>query len=309
MNTLKSEYAGKTIYFKVPVDCAHPHDNKEEVYEDTGLIMFPDDYSETGAATRLVIYCHGAGGSIQTNDPFIETTVLARYLVANGYAVMDVNGLPEEYCSKYGVDSRNNIGSYVAMRALEAGYRYCIERFNLKKEIFVFGASMGGISSSNFVLSTAIPIIAHSAYCPVLDTYNQIFLHPWTNGLPKTALGVFYRFNKDENGGYIYDEKKVLGLNPAKNKKALEDYPVPLKFWQCLDDEVVACDVTQKYVEEIKKSGRIVEFTTFENGGHEPQDAGNFVENPCGNTIFRGEKIKPKTADEEAFLWIKRFDF
>lgn len=56
---------------------------------------------------------------------------------------------------------------------------------------------MGEISSTNLVLSGKIPVIAHSAFCPVLDTYNQIFLHPWSGGLPKIAFGKIYKLDRD----------------------------------------------------------------------------------------------------------------
>lgn len=167
------------------------------------------------------------------------------------------------------------------------------------------GASMGGISSTNLVLSERIPVIAHSAFCPVLDTYNQIFLHPWSGGLPKYALGKIYGLDI-KNGEYIYDEEKMMGCNPIKNPKA-QHYPVPVKFWHCEDDEVVAISVTRSFIDKIMKSGRSASLRTFENGGHEPQLAGEYVEKPCGNVIFNQGELKITPAVEEAFAWIKSF--
>ena len=245
-----------THRFKINISCSLPCDSvqNEELYEDNGFIILPDSYSEDGAPTRLVISCHGAGGTVTTDDSQIEHQALTQYLVANGYAVMDVNGLPEAYAAKNGIDLRNNIGSPIAVACYVEGYRYCMAHFNLLSEVFVHGASMGGISSTNLVLHGNIPVIAHSAFCPVLDTYNEIFLHPWSGGLPKTALGKIYCLDKDENGEYIYDEAKMLGYNPAKNPKA-ENYPVPLKFWHCLDDPVVSYDVTKKFVASSRCAG------------------------------------------------------
>ena len=40
----------------------------EQLYEDNGFIIFPDTYTECGQATRLVINCHGAGGTVSTDD-------------------------------------------------------------------------------------------------------------------------------------------------------------------------------------------------------------------------------------------------
>ena len=167
--------------FTVSVNC-HISDDRlqtdklqdmQDIYEDNGFIMLPESYSEDGPATRLVIACHGAGGAITDHDSHIEQLTFAKYLVANGYAVMDVNGLPKKYAEKYDISLRNNIGSPIAMRCYVKAYDYVMKKYNLKPRVFVFGGSMGGITSTNLVLSGLIPIIAHGAFCPVLDTYND----------------------------------------------------------------------------------------------------------------------------------------
>ena len=68
---------------------------------DNGFIILPANYSESGPATRLVINCHGAGGTVTTDDSQVEQQALTQYLVANNFAVMDVNGLPFKYAEKY----------------------------------------------------------------------------------------------------------------------------------------------------------------------------------------------------------------
>ncbi len=300
--------------FSVSVNCNLPNENKitdklqdfVKTYEDYGFIIFPDSYTESGEATRLVINCHGAGGTVTTDDSQVEHQAFTQYLVANGYAVMDVNGLPQEYSKEHDIDIRNNIGSPIAVRCYVKAYHYCMKKFNLESDVFVHGGSMGGISSTNLVLSGLIPVIAHSAFCPVLDTYNQIFLKPWSEGLPKIALGKIYGFDKDEFGNYIYDEKKVRGYNPANNKKA-EIYPVPLKFWHCIDDETVPYAITEKFVEKIKANGGTAYLRTFPYGGHEPQLVGEYVKNPCGNNVLDGNEIQILPAVEEAFIWVKNF--
>lgn len=204
---------------------------------------------------------------------------------------MDVNGLPMKYAEENDIDIRNNIGSLIAVRSYHKAYRYCMENFNLYPEVFAHGGSMGGISSTNLVLSGLIPVIAHSAFCPVLDTYNEIFLNPWNDGLPKTALGKIYGLDTDEAGNYIYDKNKIAGYNPMKNKKA-ETYPVPVKFWQCIDDGTVSYDVTKKFVSLIKENGGAAYLRTFPYGAHEPQNVGEPVENPCGISVYDGEKFR-----------------
>ncbi|MBP3592021.1 MAG: hypothetical protein J6K14_06000 [Clostridia bacterium] len=305
----------KTLHFQILVNCFLPNDSaatdtvqdKEELYADNGFIMLPDQYSDHGAPCRLVINCHGAGGTVTTDDSQVEHQVLTQYLLANGYAVMDVNGLPEAYAEKKGIDLRNNVGSPIAIRSYVKAYHYCMEHFNLKPSVFVHGGSMGGITSTNLVLSGSIPVIAHSAFCPVLDTYNEMFLHPWMGDLPKNALAKIYGFALDENGAYVYDENKLAGYNPARNEKA-KCYPVPVKFWQCVDDAVVSYPITQRFIENIRQNGGIAYLRTFPYGRHEPQLVGAPVAKPCGNTAYCGEELKITPAVEEVFVWIKNLD-
>lgn len=305
----------KTHRFTIKVNCYLPDESAitdklqdfEELYEDFGCLLLPDTYTDTGDPTRLVISCHGAGGTVTTDDAQVMGQTLTRYLLANGYAVMDVNGLPEGYAAKMGIDLRNNVGTPIAVRSYVKAYHYCMERFNLKREVFVHGGSMGGISSANLVLSGCIPVIAHSAFCPVLDTYHEIFLHPWCGGLPKTALGKIYGFDTDESGEYIYDERKLCGYNPAQSGKA-KHYPVPVKFWQCVDDPVVSFAVTQRFVNDIKETGGVAYLRAFPYGGHEPQLVGEPIKAPCGKHIVDGEALKILPAVEEVFIWIRSLD-
>ena len=243
----------------------------------------------------------------------MEQQALTKYLLANGYAVMDVNGLPDDFSAVNGIDIRNNIGSPIALQSYIKAYHYCMENFNLKREVFIHGASMGGISSTNLVLSNCIPVIAQCGFCPVLDTYHQIFLRPWTNGAPKIALGKFYRLEKDDRGELIYDEEKIRGYNPMGRLLRIGDkeylhYPVPVKFFQCEDDKTVSIETTKRFVGAIRNAGGIAYLRTFEHGGHEPQDYGAFLKDPSGNTVLGDETVQITPAVEEAFLWLRRFD-
>ena len=301
--------------FSVQVNCFLPDDDlvtdapqdSLQLYEDHGVLLLPDTYSETGPATRLIISCHGAGGIVGDSDSQMEQTAFAQYLAANGYAVMDVNGLPHAYADEKGIDLRNNIGSPIALRSYVKAYHYCMEHFNLNPEVFVHGSSMGGISSTNLVLSGMIPVIAHTAFCPVLDAYHQIYLHPWEGGVPREALGKIYNLSKDDNGEYVYDAKKLIGFNPAASKKAAV-YPVPLKFWHCMDDTVVSYEVTQRFVNTVREHGGIATLRTFTHGGHEPQLLGEPVKKPSGRSLWDGNPIDIRTAVEEAFIWIENFN-
>ena len=224
------------------------------------------------------------------------------YLLSNGYAVMDTNGLPYRYCEKYGVDDRNNIGSPIAMDCYVNAYHYCMKNFNLKPDVFVHGGSMGGISSTNLVLSGSIPVIAHTAFCPVLDAYNEIFLHPWSDGLPKTAEGILYSFEKDDNGEWIYDAEKLKDHNPMVSTKK---HPCPVWFCHCEDDPIVNPEITKAYIARAKAQGVETDLLLFPKGGHEPKTYGEPVSDPSGIAVFQSEPIIIRPAVEYAFRWIQ----
>ena len=86
------------------------------------------------------------------------------------------------------------------------------------------------------------------------------------------------------------------------------NYPVPVKFWQCEDDQIVNIKCTKRLVGAIKNAGGIAYLRTFPVGGHEPQLCGEVLEKPSGNTLWQGETLEIMPAVEEAFLWIRRFD-
>ena len=298
--------------FRIPVVCGQTTDGNDAIYDDNGVLMLPAAYRDAGAPTVLVINCHGAGGTVETDDSQIEGQAITKYLLANGYAVMDVNGLPREYAALAGIDIRNNIGSPIAVQSYISAYHYCMEHFNLKREVLVHGGSMGGISSTNLVLSGKVPVLAQSGFCPVLDTYHQIFLHPWSGGLPKTALGIFYGLEKREDGAWVYDAEKIRGYNPmercvdADGRECLA-YPVPVRFWQCEDDGTVDIAVTKRFVSAVQNAGGTAALRTFPDGGHEPQDWGTPTEHPCGRSVLGGEAIQIRPAVEEAFAWLTGF--
>lgn len=97
-----------------------------------------------------------------------------------------------------------------------------------------------------------------------------------------------------------------MGHNPAKNKKA-ESYLVPMKFWHCVDDDIVPYEITKRFVERIQRARGMAYLRTFPYGGHEPRLSGNCVENPVGCDVHSGEKIQISPAEEEVFISIRNF--
>ena len=178
-----SPYAGTIHRFTVEVNCAPmyilednlgPEFNDDyQPYTDYGVLVLPKTYTDKGKKTRLVISAHGGGGTVSADSSQAENQSISKYLVANGYAVMDVNGLPEQYAiDKGNLRIQDSVGSYIAIQSYIKAYNYCMENFNLHPEVFLVGISEGGITTTNIVLHTHIPVLAQAGWSPVLDTYN-----------------------------------------------------------------------------------------------------------------------------------------
>lgn len=332
-----SPYAGTIHRFTVEVNCAPlyiPEDNlgpefndDYQPYTDYGVLIFPDSYTDKGKKTRLVISAHGGGGTVTADSSQAEYQSISRYLVANGYAVMDVNGLPEQYAiDKGNLRLQDSVGSYIAIQSHIKAYNYAMENFNFHPEVFLVGISEGGITTTNIVLHSHIPVLAQAGWSPVLDTYNQIWMDPWpwcsVNG-PGAVLATVYGFDPIPDATstkdrlkWEYDEKKIMGYNPMKcnvvtGADGLEYryYRCPVKFWHCMDDDTVRYEPTEAFIKSIQNAGGTAYLKLYETGGHETAYVGDPVPNPIGNTIaYDGTEIEIKPVCEETFLFFKRFE-
>lgn len=327
-----SSVAGTIHRFSVEVNCAPLKSVEPSIapemtdsynpHIDYGVIIFPKTYTDHGKKTRLVIHCHGGGGKVDATTSQLEGQPISKYLVANGYAVMDVNGLPQTFATEQNLRIQDSVGSYIALQSYHKAYKYCMEKFNLEPEVFIMGISEGGITGANLCMEGVIPVLAHAAWSPVLDTYNQIFLKPWQIRVgPAKTLAVLYGFDpidttsKNDNQKWTYDEDKVRGYNPTTNHTITIDgtsykqYPCPVKFWHCMDDTTVSYSGTENFIQAIKNAGGIAYLRTFETGGHEIKLIGDPIENPLGATEYiDGSTIEVKLAMDETLLWFKRFE-
>ena len=145
---------------------------------DYGYIMFPENYSKNGEATRLIIVCHGASATLSTYQSFDAKSHSQTYWLEMGYAIMDMYACPPAL----GNGSELHYGNSTVLECYEKGYEYVMKRFNLKSDgIFVLGSSMGGLSSFQIVQSERFPVIAQVANCPVIDLFKQAYCNPWTS--------------------------------------------------------------------------------------------------------------------------------
>lgn len=166
-----SNLAGTIHRFSVEVNCAPMYISEDNLdsefadgtnmYTDYGVLIFPRTYTDHGKKTRLVISAHGGGGTVSADSSQAEYQSISQYLVANGYAVMDVNGLPEQYAIDNGnLRLQDSVGSYIAIQSHIKAYNYAMDNFNFYPEVFLVGISEGGITTTNIVLHSHIPVLA-----------------------------------------------------------------------------------------------------------------------------------------------------
>jgi hypothetical protein len=127
-----------------------------------GVIALPTTYTNNGEPTRLIIYCHGAGTHYDsTVTRFSSDVIKPEYWLAEGYAIMDMDGQP--------FDSTTNPAFIPqVIDCYEAGYKWAIEHYNLKRDgVFLGGRSMGAGNSIYMMRQQCrIPLVAVCANLP-----------------------------------------------------------------------------------------------------------------------------------------------
>ena len=166
----KAEYVG-TEHFKITINknVLPESGTAVEEYEDDGVIFLPSSYTKSGKPTRLVISCHGSGTVINENFNR-ESRSWNNFLITMGYAVLDVNG---------GVADSRHYNAPFAIQSYIKAYQYVVDKYNLYKEVFVLGASMGGLPAFTLAQLKTIPVKAVAGFCPVVDLYRQAWCQPW----------------------------------------------------------------------------------------------------------------------------------
>ena len=169
---------------------------------DKGKIYLPSSYSATGNPTRLIIHCHGASQNYNNGTVFPKASSLVTidYLLAKGYAVMDVNGLPGTH-SFYAT----TCGNPVAYRSYLAAYKWAVTKYNLYKDIFVIGISAGSVPALQISQIETIPVLACVTYCGIMD-----FSRGWM------LLGGYHPNSQGPNiKGYLADKFAFTGTRPT----------------------------------------------------------------------------------------------
>ena len=206
IQTFKERPSSGSEIFTVSVDTAVPGldgSDTQTFEDDRGRIYIPESYSSYGKPTRLIIHCHGASQNYNNDTPFPKSSSLVTidYLLAKGYAVLDVNGLPGTHNF-----FASTCGNPVAYRSYLAAYRWAIKNYNLYKEIFVIGWSAGSIPALQISQIENIPVLACVTYAGIMD-----FSRGWM------LLGGYHGNNSQgpDIKGYLADKFTFAGTRPT----------------------------------------------------------------------------------------------
>ena len=229
---------GKTEYFNIcpadkdyqtliiPVDVVMESDPEGvNIMDDYGLLKFPKTYSNMGEPTRLIIYCHGAGLNYDKNTTSFSG-LDADYFLAEGFAVMDMDGNPYDNSNTHG---------YIpaASQSYVAAYNWVVNNYNIKTDgVFLAGRSMGGGMVFE-LLQTAIPVIAG---CPCVPVCNTLWWWNYMNSTRKSFCASKIDFKgtapawgnsktlSDEELQYLFDNFDVL-LDCSPFWRGIENLP------------------------------------------------------------------------------------
>ena len=126
---------------------------------DNGYLMLPPNYSAEGNAVPLVVFCHGTNGYSWEQTGVGSYADYKRFIVNNGYALMDCSGLTNENKTL-----ANVFDAPSAMSCYEDMYKYVTDSFNIRRDgVYVMGKSAGGFMT--ILLSSKQPFKIKAAAC------------------------------------------------------------------------------------------------------------------------------------------------
>ena len=173
-----------------------------EILPDYGLLCLPKTYSNMGKPTRLIIYAHGAGVNYASNvSRFPSTDFLPEYWLAEGYAVMDIEGNPYN-------NEDEHFWIPEARQCYEHAYKWIVQNYNICTDgVFLGGRSMGTGTCLDLI-DSLIPILA---ICPLAPAFNGLLLWKMYDTRRKTFIMDHIGLPKDDRptltSGTMSDEE------------------------------------------------------------------------------------------------------
>ena len=163
----KKDKTGEFEFFTVNVDRPMAFSGEEisNTIETVECVLrLPNTYTPDGVPTRLILCCHGSSGFVRASS---NTWYNANWkdfmdsLLAAGYAVFDSNVLANSYGDSI---MGKAYGSPLYVNVLKKAYDYIYANYNVYREIFAHGTSMGGVGASAFTNAYPDLVLAQSSF-------------------------------------------------------------------------------------------------------------------------------------------------
>ncbi len=304
-------------------------------YADYGVIALPENYTTDPASpTRLIILCQGTGERTGAGTNPLNNHGWA-YLLAKGYAVMDMNGMSQQWGQAKGFPVQNqHYGNKYLLQSYKQGYNYVMEKYNLHKEVFVMGISMGGGAATMIAQTGIVPVIAEAAFCPAISVYKQNYMNPWGGVNQQKTIAGQWGFDNWETAApsqeyFLQNIDKIKGYdnlmtftfgstkdaaNASYADEAERDayyalskmFPVPLKIWHCKDDNTVAYRYSDFFVRMIQNADGKAWLRTMSSGGH--VGGWNNSNGAIRDTDINGKSVTTSVPFFEAVVFIQKYE-
>jgi hypothetical protein len=312
----------------------------ENLDTDYGVVMLPTSYSKTGSPTRLVIMCHGGGGTVGKDYlgymfSYLEQQILAQYLVSQGYAVMDVGGLPKQFAYDNSLDWYRVGGSPIAMQSYEKAYRYITDNYNICKDgVIISGGSNGALTGMNIVQYSSIPVRCVGFYAPLISMQNLWSVpsgKSWNdahglNSFGDLPAGLFTGYQNRANiiklyglgnpttqqqvNDWVYDDTKLKSFDPFLQGVVTDNdgnkckiFKAPIKLWISTSDPVIDETAVSDLAAMINRAGGYAILRQVLSDSHDPQLAGT----PVGTFTYNGQTQNIYPVAQEILLWFNRY--
>lgn len=295
------------FYFFVDVNAHDPQgtDGETTVQVDCAFSL-PSTYSEIGKPVPLVFMHHGKSATIDATNQtwcsqYANWSTLISTLNTAGYAVFDINGYDQA------PNGHSDYSCPVAVRAFTKAYEYITSHYNVQKQIYSCGYSMGTTMAVTIAKQFPRLVKAVGLFCPVLlqqsasgNVNDEIIATAYGYAdaaamraddyakLMSQVIGVNYY---DSNGIRVF---KNAGYNWFSNPDNLTvevtDIFMPIKSWTGENDGSASPDAGL-YIQEAMFNGCKEAYFHQIPGGTHTIGAG-------GNT----------TVNDELVLWLNRFE-
>lgn len=265
----KKPYQDGFIPFTVPVnqtvaDNSVAADEQSEVgeeYIDVDCILsLPITYRPTGAPSKLLMMCHGAGMGVNGWKEHQGYQALVKKFVDRGYAVFDCNGFKNDELGW------SFWGHPRGVEAWKKAYQYVVNNYNVEQTFSIYAFSMGGLTALNLAFQNFPNIKSIALGSPVISV-RSAFEDPSV----KPVLQQLYGF------GTVWSSKLQLGSDPFERRfsysgKSYIFAPLPpIKIWYGGTETTYGVNksIASIFVTAIQNAGGYAEYREVNNAGHE----------------------------------------